>query len=209
MKRLPLVAFLLSLVAAGPAAADLYSVEVDGVVHITSRKPKRGRLLFHLKDRGDKGRRAPRRAARRAEGRRPSRVPAAFAPYVRRAAAYYSLPEALLWAVMRVESAFDPEAVSDKGAQGLLQLMPATAAEMGVEDPFDPEQNIFGGARYLRILANKYGGDLVLALSAYNAGGGNVDDTGGIPYEQTAEYVRRVLNHYYEYQRDPPVPDAP
>ena len=75
---------------------------------------------------------------------------------------------------MRVESDFYPEAVSHKGAMGLMQLMPATARAMGVLDPFDPRQNILGGARFLRVLANRFGGDLVLTIAAYNAGEGAV-----------------------------------
>jgi soluble lytic murein transglycosylase-like protein len=203
---------LAGLYFAVPARADVYSTEIDGVIHITSDKPRRGRVLFHLKDGPPRSGSAAAaggspRVSRRADAVR--HVPAEFADTVRRAAAYYSLPEALIWAVMHVESAFNPQAVSDKGAQGLLQLMPGTAEEMGVSDPFDPEQNIFGGARYLRLLANKFDGDLVLALSAYNAGGGAVDNVGGIPYSETAEYVRQVLNYYYAYQRTPPVTDAP
>jgi soluble lytic murein transglycosylase-like protein len=105
---------------------------------------------------------------------------------------------------MRVESYFKPHVVSNKGAQGLMQLMPGTAREMGVEDPFSPEENIFGGARYLRILANRFNGDLVLTLSGYHAGGGAVSRSGGIPYAKTASYVRAVLNAYYEYQKNSP-----
>jgi soluble lytic murein transglycosylase-like protein len=204
-----LFALLLVSSVGAPAWADVYTTEVDGVIQITSERPRRGKVLFHLKD----DHRAP--SATAAGGGRPRRgqprrsVPAEFAGVVRRAAAYYSLPEALIWAVMHVESGFNPDVVSNKGAQGLMQLMPGTATEMGVDDAFDPEQNIFGGARYLRLLANKFDGDLVLALSGYNAGGGAVDNVGGIPYSETAEYVRRVLNFYYAYQRQPPAPDAP
>ena len=106
---------------------------------------------------------------------------------------------------MKVESDFQPTVVSEKGAQGLMQLMPGTAGDMGVSDAFDPQQNIMGGARYLRVLANRFDGDMVLTLSGYHAGGGAVSRHGGIPYDQTAEYVRRVLNAYYEYQQSSPV----
>ncbi len=199
---------LLALSVGAPAWADVYTTEVDGVIQITSERPRRGKLLFHLKDDGGTDRRST-SGGRPRRGQPRRSVPAQFADVVRRAAAYYSLPEALIWAVMHVESGFNPDVVSHKGAQGLMQLMPGTATEMGVRDAFDPEQNIFGGARYLRLLANKFDGDLVLALSGYNAGGGAVDNVGGIPYSETAEYVRRVLNFYYAYQRQPPAPAAP
>ena len=105
---------------------------------------------------------------------------------------------------MKVESHFQPHVVSHKGALGLMQLMPFTAAEMGVDDPFDPWQNIMGGARYLRILANRFDGDTVKMISGYHAGGGAVNRANGIPYRETGEYLRRVLNAYYAYQVRPP-----
>jgi soluble lytic murein transglycosylase-like protein len=80
---------------------------------------------------------------------------------------------------------------------------------MGVSDAFDPTQNIYGGTRFLRILANKFNGDMVLMISAYHAGGGAVNSAGGIPYSQTAEYVRRVLNRYYAYQKRLPTGEVP
>ena len=104
-------------------------------------------------------------------------------------------------AVMRVESDFNPTVVSRAGAMGLMQLMPKTARSMGVSDPFDARQNILGGARYLRILANRFKGDLVLTVAAYNAGEGAVEKYDGIPpYKETQRYVRRVLKHYYAYR---------
>jgi soluble lytic murein transglycosylase-like protein len=121
--------------------------------------------------------------------------------YIREAALLYVLPEAFIRAVMRTESGFYVEAVSNKGAMGLMQLMPATARAMGVLDPFDPRQNILGGARFLRVLANRLRGDLVLTIAAYNAGEGAVAKYGGIPpYAETRRYVQRVLTHYYAYR---------
>ncbi len=111
------------------------------------------------------------------------------------AAARQSLSPALLRSVIKQESAFRPCAVSYKGAQGLMQLMPATAEELGVRDPFDPQQNIEGGAAFLRQLLNRYGGDLKLALSAYNAGAARVDASGDVPdIPETQNYVSDIVD---------------
>ena len=113
------------------------------------------------------------------------------------AARRHGLDPALVLAVVKVESAFQPQAVSPKGAQGLMQLMPPTARDLGVEDAFDPEQNLDGGARYLRQLLIRYKGDVKRALAAYNAGPGAEDRHNGIPpYRETRQYVRRVLDQY-------------
>lgn len=113
---------------------------------------------------------------------------------IRKAARRYDLPEALIHSVIRTESNFRADAVSPAGAQGLMQLMPATARELGVTDPFDVQQNIDGGARYLRRMLDRFGGDLKLALAAYNAGPGTVARYDGhVPYRETREYVQRVL----------------
>ena len=199
------------------AQADVYASEQDGVLHITSEKPRSAKVLFHLRDQGHaQGARAssPGRVAsistRRSMGRQSALpTPEELAPVVAKAAQYYNLPEALIWAVMKIESGFYSNAVSHVGAQGLMQLMPGTAKDLGVSDAFDPVQSVFGGARYLRMLANRFSGDLVLTLSGYHAGGGAVDKVGGIPYTQTAEYVRMVLNAYYAYQRQLPAQPRP
>jgi soluble lytic murein transglycosylase-like protein len=113
------------------------------------------------------------------------------------AARRHGLEPALVLAVVQVESAFRPHAISPKGAQGLMQLMPPTARELGVKDAFDPEQNLDGGARYLRQLLVRYKGDVKRALAAYNAGPGAVDRHQGVPpYRETRQYVRRVLDKY-------------
>ena len=111
-----------------------------------------------------------------------------------RAAEKYDLPPALIRGVVRAESDFQVQAVSPAGAQGLMQLMPATARELGVEDPFDIAQNIDGGARYLRQMLGLFDGDVRHALAAYNAGPGTVKRYNGIPpYPETVHYVNRVM----------------
>jgi soluble lytic murein transglycosylase-like protein len=113
------------------------------------------------------------------------------------AAERHGLDPELVLAVVGVESAFHPEAVSPNGAQGLMQLMPETAASLGVEDAFDPTENLDGGVRHLGALLARYGGDVERALAAYNAGEGAVARHGGIPpFRETREYVRRVLDRY-------------
>ncbi len=125
-------------------------------------------------------------------------APSAYRDHVRKAAETYKLPEELLHAVMAVESGFNPFAMSHKGAAGLMQLMPGTAKDMHVNDVWSPSQNIDGGARYLRILANQYQGDLTKTLSAYNAGPEAVRRAGGgVPsIQETRDYVRKVLIIY-------------
>jgi len=130
----------------------------------------------------------PRRdgAARRAARAR-------YAPLVRAAAQRYSLPTRLIEAVIAVESDFDPQALSRAGAQGLMQLMPETARELGVRDPWDPAENIDGGAFYLRQLLDRFGQNRTLAIAAYNAGPTAVERAGRVPrIPETERYVRKV-----------------
>jgi soluble lytic murein transglycosylase-like protein len=121
--------------------------------------------------------------------------------YIHQAAALYQIPEELVRAVIKVESDFDPRAVSRASARGLMQLVPGTAERMMVTDIFDPRQNVFGGVRYLRVLANLFNGDLELTIAGYNAGENAVIRHGGIPpYAETQDYVARVLAHYRHYR---------
>ena len=127
-----------------------------------------------------------------------------FRTFVEGAAKKYQLPEALLWAFMKVESSFIPTAVSRKGALGLMQLMPFTAQDMGVKDAFDPQQNIYGAAKLINMLMKRFKGELPLVISAYHAGGGAVTRREGIPYTETSQYMTSVLNAYYRYMKRPP-----
>lgn len=118
-------------------------------------------------------------------------------PLIKDAAARENVKEELVRAVIERESAFRPCAVSPKGAQGLMQLMPATAAELGVKDAFDPKQNVDAGTRYLKQLLDKYQGKVELALAAYNAGQGRVDRQGGVPpIEETRAYILNIMSKF-------------
>ncbi len=178
-------AFWGTLVWAVPlvARADIVrTVDSNGVVTLTSQRPGKPPSAA-----------SPQTNASTGGLSQPGR----FDSIIRQAAALYQIPEELVRAVISVESGFDPQAVSPANARGLMQLIPSTAARMQVDDVFDPRQNIFGGVRYLRILANLYNGDLVLTVAAYNAGEGAVMRHGGIPpYAETREYVTRVVSLY-------------
>jgi soluble lytic murein transglycosylase-like protein len=122
-------------------------------------------------------------------------VPAnkAYDDIIEEAAAKYDMDSNLIRAVMQAESAFHPYVVSRAGAEGLMQLMPDLADEMGVDNAFDPRDNIMGGVRYLKRLLDYHDGDLDLALASYNAGPGNVERYGGVPpFEETRNYIRTI-----------------
>jgi soluble lytic murein transglycosylase-like protein len=205
MGRLLAFTALLGVLAAPgrSGAAELYSyVDEDGVIHFTNApSDSRFRRIARY---GPKPSAAKVDAARRAARKPGGQQPRSYSEYealVRASADRYKLPVELVRAVMAAESNFDPEAISHAGAMGLMQLMPGTAKDMSVADAWDPAQNIEGGARYLRILANLYDGDVVKTLAAYNAGPEAVRRAKGVPnIPETQQYVRKVIALYQAYR---------
>ena len=180
------------LFPARPAGAAIYKyVEPDGTIHFTDT-PASGAVKVA------NDRRAEVRAA--AAGRQPSGPVLSHSEIegiIKSKSKKYQVDPSLVKAVIRAESGFNCSAVSRKGAMGLMQLMPSTAVSMGVYDPFDPEQNIEGGIRYLSDLLGRFGGNLTLALAAYNAGPKYIEKYGSIPpYRETGDYIRKILASY-------------
>jgi hypothetical protein len=181
-------------------------VDENGVIHITNRpRDKKGDWKLY------KSIAANRTGIARAPGKADSGVSMTldsekahrYDAYIRGAAARYQLPESFVRAVIHTESRFNPRAVSHAGAMGLMQLMPSTAQFLGVTQPFDPRQNIYGGCKLLRLLANRFNGDMVLVAAGYNAGAGAVLKYGGVPpFVETRAYVKSVLRRYYAYERE-------
>jgi soluble lytic murein transglycosylase-like protein len=207
------VALLLCLPAA--AAADIYTyTDSDGVVHFTNTPAGDKRYRVYI--RGNGGYSKPGSGAAPPTGVVP--IPPSdhdiarytrYSEWIRQAATLYQIPEQLVRAVIRCESDYDPRAVSVSGARGLMQLMPDTATLMQVRDIDDPRENIFGGVRLLRILANEFNGDLDLTIAAYNAGDGSVIRFGGIPpFQQTRDYVVAVTKYYRRYRSIPDIVEA-
>jgi soluble lytic murein transglycosylase-like protein len=193
------------------AQADIYKfTDAEGVVHFATTPNGDKRFRVYIHGNGESSR----------SGAAPGVIPvppsdhdvARYTRYgdlIHQAATLYQIPEQLVRAIIRCESDYDPRAVSVSGARGLMQLMPDTATLMQVRDIDDPRENIFGGVRLLRILANEFNGDLELTIAAYNAGDGAVIRFGGIPpYQQTRDYVVSVTKYYRRYRSMPDVVDA-
>ncbi|HTO42516.1 MAG TPA: lytic transglycosylase domain-containing protein [Burkholderiales bacterium] len=183
------------------AQADIYRyVDEHGTVHFTN-VPDDNRFKLYMTTRRDPDLVSNALASR---GVRPYSTEARkrYHAHILAAARVYSLEPALLHAVISAESGYDALARSPKGARGLMQLMPDTARRYGVQNPLDPEQNIYGGAAYLRDLLTLFGNDLKLALAAYNAGEGSVLEYGNRipPYRETTRYVPKVLSYYQRYK---------
>ena len=175
----------LLLGAACPAYADIYMyVDEDGVFHF-SNTPTSGKYRLYMRERG--------RRAAPDTGR--------FDDIIRSAASRHGVEFPLIKAMIKVESNFDPRAVSRKGAKGLMQIMPENFARLNISDPFNPRQNIMGGSYYFKQMLDRFDGKLSLALAAYNAGPTRVEQLGAIPpYPETRDYVKKVMRYYRRFK---------
>lgn len=184
--RSTLLGLILLLLLPLSARADIYKyVDANGVIHFTNT-PTSSQYNLYLKERSP----------------RSSSGDSSMRAIISRHAATFRLEEALVRAVIKAESGYNPRAVSKKGALGLMQLMPDTARLLKVRDPLDAEENIRGGSRYLRLMLDEFNGNLDLALAAYNAGPNAVRRHGGIPpYEETRTYVDRVKTYMQHYRQ--------
>jgi len=184
-----------------PAHADIYRfVDENGTVHF-SNIPNDSRFRLYMTTRKDPDP-VTNVVTSRVVHSYPPEARKRYHSHIIAAARIYKLEPALLHAVISAESGYDPLARSPRGARGLMQLMPDTARRYGVDDPLNPEQNIYGGAAYLRDLLTRFGNDVKLALAAYNAGEGSVIEYGNRipPYPETAQYVPKVLSYYRRYK---------
>jgi len=199
-RRYATLTLLAWVLLARQTRADIYTyTDENGVVHFTNIKPSSKKKFSVYLETPDKRKPQPGVVPVAAKDKSPDRFHR-YDAHIAEASELYLIPEPLIRAVIRVESDYDPDVVSSCGAQGLMQLMPGTAERMGVKKPFDPRQNILGGTRYLRILANMFEGDIILTIAGYHAGEGNVIKYGGVPpFKTTVGYLKRVLKYYIQY----------
>jgi len=195
MRPYQLLIFVLLLLPL-TAAADIYKYEdPEGVLHFTDAPTDRRFKVFMRDIKKDRQLRTTFRLTECA------RNPAEFDQIINSCAVQYGVDRSLVKAVIHAESGYDPNAVSSKGASGLMQLMPNTARSLKVVNTFDPADNIRGGVRYLKFLLDTFKGDVTLALAAYNAGLSRVAQYGGVPpYAETRNYVAKVLSYKNSYQ---------
>ncbi|MEF3193934.1 MAG: lytic transglycosylase domain-containing protein [Halothiobacillaceae bacterium] len=200
-RMFPILVFAILATWSGTAAADIYAfTDANGVRHITNVPHGDPRYKLIYKSRYTR----PKGWSDSPSAERWRLNPSAYEDLIRATASQSGIDHALIRAIMHAESGFNPQAVSPKGAMGLMQLMPATAARFGVNDSFNPIENVRGGVAYLRFLLDLFKGDVRLAVAAYNAGEGAVQKFGGIPpYDETITYVARVMNLYGRYRAQP------
>ncbi len=189
-----IVMFIMVFGSAFPVYADIYRyVDKSGVMHFTNA-PTSSTYKLYRKD-SDYGIKSY--SYRGGGGSLDTYSTQQYDTYINTASQLHGLPPNLIKAVIKVESNFNPRALSPKGAQGLMQLMPGTARLMNVDDPFDPWDNISGGVKYLRGLIDRFEGKVAFALAGYNAGPEHVERYNGIPpFQETQNYVRRVIQYY-------------
>jgi soluble lytic murein transglycosylase-like protein len=198
------------MLVAGGAGADIYTyTDADGTVHFTNAPHGDKRFRLYIRGNGWRQSTPAPGVVPVAPSDRDTQRYTRYSEWIRQAATLYQIPEELVRAVIRCESDYDARAVSPAGARGLMQLMPDTASLMQVRDIDDPRENIYGGVRLLRVLANEFNGDLELTIAAYNAGDGAVIRFGGIPpFQQTRDYVASVTKFYRRYRTTPDVIEA-
>jgi hypothetical protein len=197
--KLPLFLLLFALATALPvSASDIYKYEDDeGVLHFTDAPTDRRFKIFIRDIKKDRLLRTNFRLSNCIGN------PSEYEAIINACALQYGVDKSLVKAVIHAESGYDPNAVSPKGAAGLMQLMPKTAESLNVSNSFDPKENIRGGVRYLKFLLETFKGDVSLALAAYNAGLSRVAQYGGIPpFQETRNYVAKVLQYRKQYQTE-------
>jgi soluble lytic murein transglycosylase-like protein len=187
--------FVCSLARPNPAQSDIYRyVDEDDIVHFTDAPTDKRFKVFMRDLKKDKELRTKLKYAS-------SVNPAEFEQLIKTCSEKYGVNPSLVKAVIHAESGYNPNAVSSKGASGLMQLMPSTAKSLKVADRFNPKDNVEGGVKYLRFLLDTFRGDVTLAVAAYNAGLNKVAKYGGVPpYNETRTYVNRVLSYMKSYQ---------